>query len=114
MTKNMEVATNAQKNYENQIKEYLAMTTKYAMYYDFDEDNFKVEANDGYIEIQFHGNQITFYNTGEVKACLENYEFDVDEIGVIKDIMNSDWEVWMMYDSIFKKTTMNKCNDINN
>ena len=110
----MEVATNAQKNYKNHLKEYLEITTDYAKCYELDDDHFKVETNDEHVEIKFHGNQITFYRTGEIKARLANYEFDTDEISVIKDIMNSDWEVWMMYDSIFKKTTMNKCNDINN
>ena len=98
------------KKFENDVKEFLTMTTEYTTYFELDDDSFKVEANDDYVEIQFHGNQITFYCTGEVQACLENYEFDVDEIGVIKDIMDSDWEVWMMYDSVFNKSAANKYN----
>ena len=120
MNTNMKVATvNADKailvkKFENDVKEFLTMTTEYTTYFESDDDNFKVEANYDYVEIQFHGNQITFYCTGEVKACLRPYEFDVREIGVIKDIMDSDWEVWMMYDSVFNKSNTNNSNNINN
>jgi hypothetical protein len=39
------------KKFENEVKNYLSMTTSYTKYYGFDDDNFKVDANDDYIEI---------------------------------------------------------------
>ena len=89
------------KKFENEVKNYLSMTTSYTKYYGFDDDNFKVDANDDYIEIVFHGNQVTFYCTGVVRAHFADKEFDDVEIGVFKDIMDSIEEMWMMYISVF-------------
>ena len=34
------------KKFENEVKNYLSMTTSYTKNYGFDDDNFKVDAND--------------------------------------------------------------------
>ena len=89
------------KKFENEVKNYLSMTTDYTKCYEFGDDNFKVDANDDYIEIVFHGNLVTFYCTGKVRARFADKEFDDVEIGVFKDIMDSIEEMWMMYISVF-------------
>ena len=89
------------KKFENEVKNYLSMTTDYTKCYEFGDDNFKVDANDDYIEIVFHGNLVTFYCTGKVRACFADKEFNDVEIGVFKDIMDSIEEMWMMYISVF-------------
>ena len=89
------------KKFENEVKNYLSMTTDYTKCYEFDGDNFKINANYKHIEIEYYGNRITFYRTGEVKACYANKEIDLDKFSVFKDIMASRDEMWMMYDGVF-------------
>jgi hypothetical protein len=89
------------KKFDTEVKNYLSMTTDYTKCYKFGDDNFKVDANDDYIEIVFHGNLVTFYCTGKVRARFADKEFDDVEIGVFKDIMDSIEEMWMMYISVF-------------
>ena len=67
------------KKFENEVKNYLAMTTDYTKCYEFGDDNFKINANGKHIEIEYYGNRITFYRTGEVKACYANKEIDLDK-----------------------------------
>lgn len=105
-TVNMVATVNTPKNalvkkFENEVKNYLAMTTDYTKCYEFGDDNFKVDANDDYVEIEFHGNRITFYCTGEVRTHFADKEFNVIEISIFKDIMDSIEEMWMMYISVF-------------
>lgn len=102
-TQEMVATLNAQNNFYNKVKEYLTLTTNYTTYYKLEDDSFKVEANDDYIKIEFYGNQITFYHTGELEiiVCLEGYEFDMDKVDVVMDIAGSKEEMWMMYDSVF-------------
>lgn len=115
MNQNMEVATvNAQKailtkKFEQNVKEYLAMTTNYTTYYELDDDNFKVKANDDRIEIQFYGNQITFCRTGEVEVIiyLEGDKPDMDKVDVVMDTAKSIEEMWMMYDSVIINNKVN-------
>ena len=91
------------KKFDNDVKEFLTMTTEYTTYFELENDSFKVEANDDYIKIEFYGNQITFYHTGELEiiVCLEGYEFNMDKVDVVMDIARSEEEMWMMYDSVF-------------
>ena len=90
------------KKFENEVKNYLAMTTSYTKYYGFDDDNFKVDANDDYIEIVFHGNRVTFFDSGGVKAYYSEDVVDLVKIDIFKDIMSSSGEFWMMYDWVFQ------------
>ena len=90
------------KKFENEVKNYLSMTTSYTKYYGFDDDNFKVDANDDYIEIVFHGNRVTFFDSGGVKAYYSEDVVDLVKIDIFKDIMSSSGEFWMMYDWVFK------------
>ena len=115
MNQNMEVATvNAQKailikKFEKNVKEYLAMTTIYTTYFELDDDNFKVKANDDRIEIQFYGNQITFCRTGEVEVIiyLEGDKPDMDKVDVVMDTAKSIEEMWIMYDSVLINNKVN-------
>ena len=90
------------KKFENEVKNYLSMTTSYTKYYGFDDDNFKVDANDDYIEIVFHGNRVTFFDSGGVKAYYSEDVVDLVKIDIFKDIMSSSGEFWMMYDWVFQ------------
>jgi hypothetical protein len=90
------------KKFENEVKNYLSMTTSYTKYYGFDDDNFKVDANDDYIEIVFHGNRVTFFDSGGVKAYYSEDVVDLVKIDILKDIMSSSGEFWMMYDWVFQ------------
>jgi hypothetical protein len=90
------------KKFENEVKNYLSMTTSYTKYYGFDDDNFKVDANDDYIEIVFHGNRVTFFDSGGVKAYYSENVVDLVKIDIFKDIMSSSGEFWMMYDWVFQ------------
>jgi hypothetical protein len=90
------------KKFENEVKNYLSMTTSYTKYYGFDDDNFKVDANDDYIEIVFHGNRVTFLDSGGVKAYYSEDVVDLVKIDIFKDIMSSSGEFWMMYDWVFQ------------
>ena len=115
MNQNMEVATvNAQKailikKFEQNVKEYLAMTTNYTTYYELDDDNFKVKANDDRIEIQFYSNQITFCRTGEVEVIiyLEGDKPDMDKVDVVMNTAKSIEEMWIMYDSVLINNKVN-------
>lgn len=89
------------KKFENEVKNYLSMTTSYTKYYGFDDDNFKVDANDDYIEIVFHGNRVTFFDSGGVKAYYSEDVVDLVKIDIFKDIMSSRDEMWSMYDGVF-------------
>ena len=106
-TVNMVATVNTPKNalvkkFENEVKNYLAMTTSYTKYYGFDDDNFKVDANDDYIEIVFHGNRVTFFDSGGVKAYYSEDVVDLVKIDIFKDIISSSGEFWMMYDWVFQ------------
>ena len=90
------------KKFENEVKNYLSMTTSYTKYYGFDDDNFKVDANDDYVEIEFHGNRVTFFDSGGVKAYYSEDEVDLVKIDIFKDIISSSGEFWMMYDWVFQ------------
>ena len=90
------------KKFENEVKNYLSMTTSYTKYYGFDDDNFKVDANDDYVEIEFHGNRVTFFDSGGVKAYYSEDVVDLVKIDIFKDIMSSSGEFWMMYDWVFQ------------
>ena len=90
------------KKFENEVKNYLSMTTSYTKYYGFDDDNFKVDANDDYIEIVFHGNRVTFFDSGGVKAYYSEDVVDLVKIDILKDIMSRSGEFWMMYDWVFQ------------
>lgn len=90
------------KKFETEVKNYLSMTTDYTKCYKFGDDNFKVDANDDYIEIGFHGNRIKFFDSGGVKACYSEDEVDLVKIDIFKDIMSSSGEFWMMYDWVFQ------------
>ena len=90
------------KKFENEVKNYLLMTTSYTKYYGFDDDNFKVDANDDYVEIEFHGNRVTFFDSGGVKAYYSEDVVDLVKIDIFKDIMSSSGEFWMMYDWVFQ------------
>ena len=90
------------KKFENEVKNYLSMTTSYTKYYGFDDDNFKVDANDDYIEIVFHGNRVTFFDSGGVKAYYSEDVVDLVKIDIFKDIISSSGEFWMMYDWVFQ------------
>ena len=106
-TVNMVATVNTPKNalvkkFENEVKNYLSMTTSYTKYYGFDDDNFKVDANDDYIEIVFHGNRVTFFDSGGVKAYYSEDVVDLVKIDIFKDIISSSGEFWMMYDWVFQ------------
>ena len=90
------------KKFENEVKNYLSMTTSYTKHYGFDDDNFKVDANDDYVEIEFHGNRVTFFDSGGVKAYYSEDEVDLVKIDIFKDIISSSGEFWMMYDWVFQ------------
>ena len=90
------------KKFENEVKNYLSMTTSYTKHYGFDDDNFKVDANDDYVEIEFHGNRVTFFDSGGVKAYYSEDVVDLVKIDIFKDIMSSSGEFWMMYDWVFQ------------
>ena len=90
------------KKFENEVKNYLTMTTSNTKYYGFDDDKFKLDANDDYIEIVFHGNRVTFFDSGGVKAYYSEDVVDLVKIDIFKDIMSSSGEFWMMYDWVFK------------
>ena len=90
------------KKFENEVKNYLAMTTDYTKCYEFGDDNFKVDANDDYVEIKFHGNRVTFFDSGGVKAYYSEDVVDLVKIDIFKDIMSSSGEFWMMYDWVFQ------------
>ena len=90
------------KKFENEVKNYLSMTTSYTKYYGFDDDNFKVDANDDYVEIEFHGNRVTFFDSGGVKAYYSEDVVDLVKIDIFKDIISSSGEFWMMYDWVFQ------------
>ena len=85
------------KEFENEVKNYLSMTTDYTKCYKFDNDKFKVDANDDYVEITFHGNRITFDHTGTVNASYVDHESDEVKIAIFNDIMASRDEIWLMY-----------------
>jgi hypothetical protein len=107
MTKTKMVATvNTPKNvlakkFEDEVKNYLSMTTSYTKYYGFSDDRFKVHVNGDYIEIAFYGNRITYYASGGVKAYYLEDEFDLVKIDIFKHIMSSRDEMWMMYLGVF-------------
>ena len=90
------------KKFVNEVKNYLSMTTSYTKYYGFDDDNFKVDANDDYVEIEFHGNRVTFFDSGGVKAYYSEDVVDLVKIDIFKDIISSSGEFWMMYDWVFQ------------
>ena len=90
------------KKFENEVKNYLSMTTDYTKCYRFGDNRFNVEANDDYIEIGFHGNRIKFFDSGGVKACYSEDEVDLVKIDIFKDIMSSSGEFWMMYDWVIQ------------
>lgn len=90
------------KKLETEVKNYLSMTTSYTKYYGFDDDNFKVDANDDYVEIEFHGNRVTFFDSGGVKAYYSEDVVDLVKIDIFKDIISSSGEFWMMYDWVFQ------------
>ena len=114
MTKTKMVATvNTPKNalvkkFENEVKNYLTMTTDYTKCYEFGDDNFKVDANDDYVEIEFHGNRITYYASGGVKAYYSDDEFELEKLDIFKHIMSSRDEIWLMYDGVFQTNHFNK------
>lgn len=90
------------KKFENEVKNYLSMTTDYTKCYEFGDDNFKVDANDDYVEIEFHGNRVKFFDSGGVKAYYSENVVDLVKIDIFKDIMSSSGEFWMMYDWVFQ------------
>ena len=112
-TVNMVATVNTPKNalvkkFENEVKNYLSMTTSYTKYYGFDDDNFKVDANDDYVEIEFHGNRITYYASGGVHAYYSDDEFELGKIDIFKRIMSSRDEIWLMYDGVFQTNHFHK------
>lgn len=96
------------KKFENEVKNYLSMTTDYTKCYEFGDDNFKVDANDDYIEIVFHCNRIVFYGSGGVKAYYADDESDVVKIDIFNNIMASSDEMWLMYDGVFQTNHFHK------
>ena len=96
------------KKFENEVKNYLSMTTSYTKCYEFGDDNFKVEANDDYVEIEFHGNRITYYASGRVYAYYSDDEFELEKIDIFKRIMSSRDEIWLMYDGVFQTNHFHK------
>ena len=90
------------KKFENEVKNYLAMTTDYTKCYEFGDDNFKVDANDDYVKIEFHGNRVIFFDSGGVKAYYSEDVVDLVKIDIFKDIISSSGKFWMMYDWVFQ------------
>ena len=90
------------KKFENEVQNYRARTTDYTKCYEFGDDNFKVDVNDDYVEIEFHGNRVTFFDSGGVKAYYSEDVVDLVKIDIFKEIMSSSGEFWMMYDWVFQ------------
>lgn len=90
-----EVATVNAKMLEK-VEDYVNLTTDFTTE---DVDDVMCNENGDWIEITINGNCITYYHTGEVNIVLGG-EYDLKTINTYKDLMESDEEIWGMYDSI--------------